>query len=361
MKPVIPAVVALLGASSLAYADPPTLPEEDAFPGVTRAEAVAAFVKDCAAPLKAFAYTWGEERKVPECEARTVEQNCNPDYFGCDYALDRCQVKCQPSCSRCQDTCAGTCDTCKAGCTDGDADCVRRCAEVRADCRERCIKGLRQCQDDDCEEKSVTCFKEGLEKLKACNAEACDAFIDCYDSSEDYERAEELCKPKLKGMNAFCQDVCVGAHEMPTYLIDIAEEDAARATPRAVETGISLAKACTAEAQCPSDYAAVAPYLASFCAGLTTDASFDALAADVKNGKISKRTLSLTFNAYGAMHGYVFKREKWMNGFFYGAGGAWLPEACRRRMKTIASARVMPFRLTKLRDRFKKTWRAAKK
>ncbi|TNF27127.1 MAG: hypothetical protein EP329_20025 [Deltaproteobacteria bacterium] len=343
----------------MAYADPPTLPEEDALPGATRAQAIAAFTKDCHAPLKATAYFEGEEEEVAECLARTVEQNCSPDFFGCDGALDTCQVACQPKCTRCQETCAGTCDGCKAACADGDAACVKGCAEERADCRERCIKGLRQCQGGDCEQQGNACFAAGIEKLKACDVEQCDDFLSCYESSDDYEHAEERCLPKMKGLNAFCQDVCIRAHEMPTYLIEHAEEGDG-AQPRRAESPGDLAKACTAEAECPADYAAVAPYLASFCAGTTSDASFNTLAAEVAKGRISKRTLGLTFNAYGAIHGYVFKREKWMNGFFYGAGGAWLPEACRRRMKTVASAKVMPFHLTKLRDRFKKLWSKAK-
>lgn len=337
-------------------ADAPTLPDEDARPGASRAEAIAAFAKDCHATLKATAYVYEEEEKVAECLARDVDQNCNPDYFGCYGELDTCQVKCQPVCTRCQDTCGGSCDDCMARCAEGDASCLRTCAEARADCRERCMLGLRRCQSDDCDVALKTCDTKALEHLRGCDVEKCDAYIDCYNEADDYEHADERCQPKMAGMDPVCQDVCATAHELPMYLLDPEMNESVAA----VEDGASLAKACTSAAQCPADYATLAPYLASFCAGMTTDASFAALEAELAHKKISKRSLALVFNAYGAIHGYVFKKEKWMNGFFYGDGGAWLPSACRKRMKTVASAKVMPLRLTKLRDRFKKLWSATR-
>jgi hypothetical protein len=203
--------------------------------------------------------------------------------------------------------------------------------------------------------------RAGIKRLKSCDIAACDAYIECLnaevDAHDNYERAEKVCTPKNAREDEFCQRVCSLEHEIPTYYFD-SEEKAE--PPPAIEDGPHLAKLCAADAGCPADYAEVAPYLGSFCAGTTTDASLEALAREVARGRIAKRTLSLVFNAYGAMHGYEFKRGKWMNGFFYGAGGAWLPAECRSRLKTVASAKAMPFYLTKLRDRVKQIWNQAR-
>ncbi len=337
----------LVALSTSAVAEP-TLPEDDANPGATRQQAVEAYAKDCHANLLATEWDEGEEAKVPECEALNIEQNCNPDTFGCYGAQETCQKACQPVCTRCQDTCATGCDDCKATCK-GDAACVRKCAESRADCRDRCLRGKRECQGPQCETALLICGNDGFKRASRCNSEACNEFIECRDAQEDYEKVDKICGPKVKGkLDDFCLSVCEVGYGIPTenHYADPS------VTP---ETGKVLASKCTAASQCPTDYAAVAPYLGSFCSGSTSDASFAALAADVKRGAISKRTLSLVFNAYGAIHGYQFKKETWMNAFFYG-DGAWLPETCRGKMKSVASAKVMPFYLTKLRDRVKKLW-----
>ncbi|MFO0748554.1 MAG: hypothetical protein U1F43_23255 [Myxococcota bacterium] len=355
------ALATFLAAPLHALADPPTgdaptLPESDANPGATRAQAIEAYVKDCHATLKATAFTYEEESKVDECKALNVDQNCNPDTFGCDAELDTCQHACQPVCGKCQDTCAGSCDDCKGKCAAGDTACVRKCAEVRADCRGRCMNGLRQCQGRECGQASEQCMATNTQRLKSCDAAKCDAYLACVDAQDDYEAARKTCRAKANGVDDFCQHVCDMEHGIPTYYFD----EGMAPTPAPVEDAASLAKQCTAAAQCPTDYVRVEPYLASFCAGATSDASLEVLAAEVARGAISKRTLGLVFNAYGAMHGYEFKKETWMNGFFYGAGAGWLPASCRAKMKTVASAKVMPLRMTMLRDKVKKVWNAAK-
>jgi len=342
-------IASLLVLAPLANAEP-TLPEDDANPGATRSQAVQAFVKDCHANLLAPAWDEsGEERNVPECEALTLQQNCNPDTYGCYGGYQSCQLACQPTCTKCQGTCATTCDDCKSTC-NGDKACTRKCAEGRADCRDRCLKGRRECQGPQCDAASVTCESNGLDRASRCDRAACTAYVECRDAQEDYETVEKVCAPKARTLDAFCMGVC----EMEGYIPSSGSAATMLATP---ENGATLARHCTAAAQCPPDYAAIAPYLGSLCSGATTDASFATLAATVKRGGISKRTLSLVFNAYGAIHGYEFKKELWMNGFFYGEG-SWLPASCRAKMKTVASAKVMPFYLTKLRDRVKTLWSA---
>ncbi len=348
-----------LALTSSAHAEPapdgPTLPEDDANPGATRAQAIDAFVKDCHATLMASAFVYEEEQKVAECNALNVDQNCNPDTFGCFGDLDACQQACQPVCGNCQNSCATTCDDCKGSCPAGDSACIRKCAEGRADCRGRCMNGLRQCQGQTCSRASGECMSVAVKRLRGCDASKCDDYIACYDEQEDYELAPKVCKPKARGMDDFCQRVCDMHHGFPEYLLEDDDSE-----PALIEDGKGLAKLCTAEAQCPADYAQIAPYLASFCAGTTSDASLVVLAGEVTRKVVSKRTLGIVFNAYGAMHGYEFKKEKWLNGLFYGSGAAWLPASCRAKMKTVASAKAMPFHLTKLRDRVKKIWNEAR-
>lgn len=250
-------------------------------------------------------------------------------------------------CTRCQDTCAAPCDTCKAACAAGDKACVRKCAEARADCRGRCIKGYADCQASGCGAVYQQCAAAAAARVKGCDGTRCQAYIECIEGQQDWEKAEQTCLPKAKGLDDFCLGVCRTERSIPEYGDDAFD-------PPTIEDYATLTKACTPAAQCPADYRALAPYLGSFCAGTTDDASFERLAADVKRGAISKRSLSLLFNAYGAIYGYEFKKEKWMNGFFYGASAAWLPATCRAKVKSAASAKVMSFRLTKLRDRVKK-------
>jgi len=349
--------LSLIVLSSIAHAAPPgpTLPEEDAQGGATRAQAIVAYTKDCHAILEAIASTYGEESKVDECKALDVDQNCNPDTFGCNAAFTTCQERCQPVCGRCQDTCASSCDDCKGSCAAGDKACVQKCAEGRADCRGRCMGGLNLCQERDCNQVDSVCFSNAKKRLRTCDAGKCEDYIACYDAQEDYEKAQKNCASKVRGVDAWCLGVCESEHGFPSWYLEMEET-----APSASDDGRSLAKLCTAEAQCPPDYAEIVPYLGSFCAGTTSDASYNVLSAEVARKTISKRTLSIVFNAYGAIHGYEFKKEKWLNGLFYGAGAAWLPASCRVKMKTVASAKVMPFVLTKLRDRAKKIWNEAR-
>ena len=346
-----------LAMPSTAFADPPdgpSLPTEDANPGATRAQAIEAFAKDCHATLKATAWEYEDEKKVPECLARNIEQNCNPDTLGCNSDFDGCQVACEPKCTRCQDTCASSCDDCKGACAADDKACVRKCAETRADCRGRCMTGLRECQGPVCTAASNTCMIDGIKRLESCNSAACDAWVACFQSQDDYEKAEAICKPKAKGLDDFCFRVCQMDQGIPDYY------DAANYQPAASEDAKALAKACTAKANCPSDYAQLAPYLGSFCAGTTSDASLELLKKEVELKTISKKSLGLLFNTYGAMYGYEFKQETWMNPFFYTPDAAWLPQACRGKIKSAASAKVMPLRMTRLRDRVKAIWNAAR-
>lgn len=346
--------------ASPAFGDPggPSLPEGDELGAISRAKAVDAYVSDCQATFKGLAWEYEEEKKVAECLMLDIEQNCSPDSFGCYGDMERCQRDCQPRCTDCQSTCAGSCDDCKSACDQGDRACLRKCAEARADCRGRCLKGLRQCQDEDCSRASKECMAQGAKRVKGCDSDKCDAYFACLDSDldggGDWEEAMAACTSKLEGIGDFCERVCLMERGIPAYY-----EEEEYAVERPSVEGARLAQACTAGAKCPDDYARAAPYLASFCAGTTTDESLELLGREVRAKNISRRTLSLVFNVYGAMYGYQFKREKWMNDFFYGANAAWLPKSCRGKIKTVASARKMPFHLTRLRDRVKRIWNTA--
>jgi hypothetical protein len=330
--------------ATLVHAEGPSLPEEDAPRGKSRAQAIEAYLVDCHANLTAVAWVFEEETVTDECLARDVYQSCNPDTFGCAAAHDACEVGCQPGCTSCQKTCGGACDGCKAACKPGDQACLRKCAEARADCRAGCLSARGTCEKDDCAKASSACMKAAVAQLHTCKPQVCDAYVKCTaQDTDDYEKVEAMCSPKLAEYSPFCENVCRMERYIPAPEAYLWEDT----------TPDTLAKACTAEAQCPSGYAEVVPYLASFCAGTTDEESFGTLEKAIARGAISKRALSLTYNMYGAMHGYVFKKENWMNGFFYGSG-AWLPESCRVRVKSVTNAKSMPLSATKLRDRFKR-------
>lgn len=341
-------------AAAPAFADP-TLPDEDARPGKTRAEAIEIYLNDCSATLEATAWVDEEEVQVDECKALDVFQNCNPDIFGCTSKYDSCQVACQRPCGTCQTTCATTCNSCKSACKAGDKACLRTCAEKRADCRGGCLDSLKTCQGPTCEQSARVCWQENVPRARACDQTACEAYAECVHGADDYEKAKPGCVKKFSGkLDEYCRDLCQSYGGMVSDMLPDPETMAMEeADPKA------LAAACTKDANCPSDYAVVAPFLGGFCAGALGDASLADLEAAVDSGKISKKTLGLVFNAYGAMHGYQFKKETWMNGFFYGSG-AWLPPSCKVRMKSVATAKAMPFRMTRLRDTVKRIWNEAK-
>lgn len=339
----------------------PTLPEEDARPGKTRDQAIEAYLTDCHATLTATAWVEEEEQTVDECKALDVYQNCNPDIFGCTSKFDECQVACQAPCGTCQSSCATQCDGCKSACKAGDGACLRKCAERRADCRGGCLDQLKTCQGPTCEQTAGLCWKENVPKARACDVPACEQYAECVHTADDYEKARPGCIKKFASkLSDYCRGLCESYGGM---IMEMLPDPETMVPDEPAIDGKALAAACTAAANCPADYRAVAPYLGGFCSGALDDASLADLERDVKAKKISHKTMSLVFNAYGAMYGYQFKKETWMNGFFYGPngqGGNWLPPACKAKMKSVASAKAMPFRLTKLRDTVKRMWDAAK-
>lgn len=337
----------------------PSLPEEDERPGKTRDQAIEAYLNDCHATLTATAWIEEEEQTVDECKALDVYQNCNPDIFGCTSKFDACQVACQTPCGTCQSGCATQCDGCKSACKAGDSACLRKCAERRADCRGGCLEQLKTCQGPTCEQSSRVCWRENVPKARACGTLACEEYAECIHTADDYEKAKPGCDKKFASkLSAYCRDLCQSYGGMVIEMLPDPET-----LEMDVVDGKALAAACTKDANCPADYRHVAPFLGAFCAGALDEISLADLERDVSAKKISHKTMSLIFNAYGAMHGYQFKKELWMNGFFYGSdgkGGAWLPASCKNKMKSYASARAMPFRLTKLRDTVKRMWDATK-
>ncbi|MFT7580960.1 MAG: hypothetical protein ACI9MR_002634 [Myxococcota bacterium] len=118
---------------------------------------------------------------------------------------------------------------------------------------------------------------------------------------------------------------------------------------------------CSNEALCPLDYDRSWPYLDVFCRDVLTPATLEGLAADASSGKIGSRDLMMLFNAHGALHGYRFKKQKWLNAFFYGKGAKrWLPPVCTKRFASFDSAKVVPASFGKARGKLKALWRKFK-
>lgn len=340
-----------------------SLPPEDEHPGPTRDEVVQAFQKDCHATFEVTAFEYDEPKKVPECEARDIQQNCNPDTFGCFAGLETCEIACAKPCKRCQSTCGASCDGCRATCKPGDAACVRRCAEARADCRDTCVASASKCTGETCPRAAQACSLNNEQRVRLeCPHSDCDAFRNCVEGG-DPSQTEPRCARKFPSMSAFCRSACV--YE-PWPSIDPGEG----AVHLPADPGAQAR--CTAAAACPDTYAALYPYLARFCAGTLTGAELAGLQADVASKAIDLRSLTLLFNTHGALYGYAFKRETWLNAFFYGsavqsAGGAppatgavWLPPECAPRIRSFAKVGDVPASLTTLRDRVKALWNEAR-
>jgi hypothetical protein len=345
-------ILSAIFAASPSRAGKPTLPEEDEHPRVSRKDAVEAYVKDCRATFDKVAWRMDVETRVSECQDYDTYQSCSPDYFGCSAGYISCQSDCARPCSGCQTSCADTCDGCRAACKSGDSACIRKCAEARADCREGCLGALKQCQGPACEAASKACVKGGVERLKSCNPEACNQQADCISEAVD-EAAYQACLQFTAKESEFCQQICRIGFGFPSEG-EFSFDGDTDADPEK-----ALLAACSKKAQCPEDYAAALPYLTSFCGGFFNDTSMEGLKNAVSNKRISKKTLGMIFNVYGAMYGYEFKKETWLNAFFYGSG-EWLPPTCKTRIKSVKAAKSMPIRMTKLRDQVKKLWNETK-
>ncbi|MCA9514248.1 MAG: hypothetical protein KC635_04840 [Myxococcales bacterium] len=352
MRPTVASMLASLALVTLtaaaALADPPD-PGDPKAP--TRAQVVAGFVADCRASFEMPRDMDGTVELAPECDAYDYYQNCSPDVFGCGY--EECRAGCTPACDTCQAACGGGCDGCKAKCKAGDGACVTKCAEARADCRDRCLAAATTCRDTTCVEKEKTCGAAKRERfMKECDAKRCNAFTGCVATrkSDDYDGTLARCIKKA----GFKDDFCAGICEMGWDMIDMFAREARKPADEA------LGAACTDAKACPEGYAAVAPYLDAFCKGSLSDDDVLSLSIIARDGDASRRAVSLVYNAHGALYGYTFKTETWMNGFFY-TGGAWLPASCKAKIKSVKAARDVPIAMTKLRDKVKAMWDALPK
>ena len=334
-----------LGASA---AQSPSLPKENERAGLTLKEAVKEYFKDCHAKFTVMASKEGTDERFAECSAYDTFQNCNPDHFQCELKTERCKSDCAIPCEGCQSECANTCDDCKSHCRPNDRACIATCAVKRAHCRETCLKGLGQCQDVACLESNQTCFKEGLLRMQDCGSDLekqCDAFTAC-------SLNEEQCA-SLKPKDPFCAELCWQLPELNYY---IKNESSSTSSDKQYDV---LFNACKKEANCPTDYRQILPYLDQFCGGVLTEEELNNLPLVVAKKGISKDSISLIVNSYGAMYGYQFKKKTWLNGFFYGSG-EWLPKNCKTRIKSVVNAKYMPLAMTKLRDQLKRIWKRLK-
>lgn len=115
---------------------------------------------------------------------------------------------------------------------------------------------------------------------------------------------------------------------------------------------------CTPAAECPKDYAASYAYLEKFCSASLTGEDIELLRQDVASKRIGLQSLLLLFNVHGALYGVEFKRQLWLNSFFYGTG-EWLPGACREKVRSYARAMEIPPGMTATRDLLQAIWKEA--
>jgi hypothetical protein len=131
---------------------------------------------------------------------------------------------------------------------------------------------------------------------------------------------------------------------------------AAKPTPASTRPARDLE--CPAAAKCSPAYGKVHGYLEAVCAGSLGPADLAALEAMAAYGGIGTPELVLLFNAHGALYGYRFESEAWLNDLFYGTGReAWLPAPCVERFRSYRRASEVPAADTKARDALKAIWR----
>lgn|GEM_PF-7041179 len=74
--------------------------------------------------------------------------------------------------------------------------------------------------------------------------------------------------------------------------------------------------------------------------------------------------LAVLFNLHGAMYGYAFKVETWLNDFFYGSATNgktdWLPASCQAAIRAYKTVKEVPAADTRVRDLVKALYNAAK-
>lgn len=332
----------------VSHADTPTLPQEDQRAGVTYERAVERYAQDCHAKLSVIAYREEEETRVTECFAYDTYQVCDFDYFSCFDQHQRCRADCARPCEGCQSECGDTCDDCKAKCKAGDQTCLTQCAKRRADCRSTCLQAQKTCQSSACKASLNTCYYDGVDRMKSCDFKRCDEFQECWRKARGREQ-EAACQAIIPN-SPFCSSLCF---EVPS------QEQFLSGQPPRDEVYRSLIKACTSSAECPPDYREALPFLDALCGGLLTEDHLTALKSAVAQKSIKRSTVNMIYNVYGAMYGYQFKKKKHLNAFFYGAG-AWLPQTCKTRIKSVKRARDMPLSMTKLRDQVKLIWKRSK-
>lgn len=117
---------------------------------------------------------------------------------------------------------------------------------------------------------------------------------------------------------------------------------------------------CTSASQCPEDYISTLPYLEAFCARTLKHEDIELLRSDATKGRISPQSLLMLFNAYGAFYGFDFKRETWLNAFFYGSG-EWLPAQCRMMIRSFGRPEDIPPQMAADRDALRTIWQDAGK
>jgi len=115
--------------------------------------------------------------------------------------------------------------------------------------------------------------------------------------------------------------------------------------------GSSITERCLPELKCDDTWSMGYHYVEYFCKDGLSETQLDDLEGLIKNDDMSKWSVEVLLNVYGAMYGYKFVKLKHLNTFFYDARASrWLPPACLPLIKSKATAKDMPFKLTKARD-----------
>lgn len=177
-----------------------------------RDELIERYAADCKAGLEVLVSDEkGVERLRPECEAYSVDEDQEPDLYGCRAKLRTCQAACVAPCNTCQKKSVEDCESCKLGCKEraDSAVCLKGCGDARRIGQEQCLSASDTCRDGDCADAEQACVEAGEARVESECGEACDAYAECARRLQKQGAGSyQACADKFPKLSKFCRSAC---------------------------------------------------------------------------------------------------------------------------------------------------------
>ncbi|MBK9037196.1 MAG: hypothetical protein IPL61_39125 [Myxococcales bacterium] len=117
---------------------------------------------------------------------------------------------------------------------------------------------------------------------------------------------------------------------------------------------------CPERIQCAPHHAQVRALLDEVCRDAFDAGRYQHVATAVNDGELVADDLRYLFNAYGAFHGYEFKKLRYLNDFFYDAdAAAWLPQPCLAKIRSLANERALSAAQASMQVQLRQLWKQA--